>query len=188
MPLECVETGLGILLPAVQTVFTGRPKEYLPRALDLPLLEVAEKNKGLRIQLPLSSIPGCVLSYTSWVTLSKLLNLSEHMFLICKVRLIISKSWFIVKIVDNVRKTQSVLSKYRRRVINIFFFFIFYSGENFVIFNLRTDRTIMRFTIHSRLCTFDNTIMCLTIIRSCFLLWEVGGILASPSSYSTFVN
>lgn len=66
------------------------------------------------------------------MTLGKLLNRSEHMFLICKVRLIISKCWLIVRIVDNVHKTQNVFSKHRRSMINIVF--IFYSGENFVIF------------------------------------------------------
>lgn len=41
-----VGTGLGILLPDVQSVFARRPKEYLRRAL-LPLLKVVERTRVL---------------------------------------------------------------------------------------------------------------------------------------------
>lgn len=95
------------------------------------------------------------------------------MSLICKVRLIISKCWLIVRIVDNVHKTQNVFSKHRRSMINIIVFLLFSILVKILwSFSLRTDRTIMSVTIHSRLCTFDNTIMFLTITHSCFLLWE----------------
>lgn len=90
-----------------------------------PTVEGCRKNKGLRIschQVRFLAVP-----YTSWVTLGKLLNRSEHMFLICKVRLIISKCWLIVRIVDNVHKTQNVFSKHRRSMINIvFLYFLFW--------------------------------------------------------------
>lgn len=45
----------------------------------------------------------------------------------------------------------------------------------------------MCFTIYSRLCTLDSTSTFWTITVSCFLLWEVGGILAPPTC-SAFVN
>lgn len=123
-----VGTGLGILLPDVQSVC--QKTKRIPAQSTSPTVEGCRKNKGLRIschQVRFLAVP-----YTSWVTLGKLLNRSEHMFLICKVRLIISKCWLIVRIVDNVHKTQNVFSKHRRSMINVVF--IFYPGENFVIF------------------------------------------------------
>lgn len=69
------------------------------------------QSKGLRIschQVQFLAVP-C----TIWVTLGKLLTISEWKFLTWKVKLITSKCWLIVRIVDNAHVAQNVLNKPR---------------------------------------------------------------------------
>lgn len=118
------------------------------------------QSKGLRIschQVQFLAVP-C----TIWVTLGKLLTISEWKFLTWKVKLIISKCWLIVRIVDNAHVAQNVLNKPRCehfwywtdqfKAHNLSFLFSLLV-KILWFYSLRADRTITCFTTHSRLYT-----------------------------------